>query len=119
VTQIYRSKPENFLALVEVSAIYVFIGGKILFLQRALGQSEEGKWGVPAGKLEIAETAIAAARRELFEETGIIIKSEGELLFLDELYIRKPNIDYVYYSFELKCCEVPHVFLSREHSDYK
>jgi 8-oxo-dGTP diphosphatase len=35
---------------------------------KALGK---GYWSLPGGKIEVGETAQAAAQRELFEETGV------------------------------------------------
>lgn len=35
-------------------------------------QNEEGIYGVPAGKIELGESPKEAAKRELFEETGLV-----------------------------------------------
>jgi ADP-ribose pyrophosphatase YjhB (NUDIX family) len=44
--------------------------GKVLLAQR--GKSpDRGLWGFPGGHVEAGETALAAAARELLEETGI------------------------------------------------
>jgi 8-oxo-dGTP diphosphatase len=47
-------------------------GGRVLLAQRAKGPSPAiGKWGFPGGMQELGETILAAAARELLEETGI------------------------------------------------
>ncbi|MBO0959627.1 NUDIX hydrolase [Neobacillus sp. MM2021_6] len=59
--------------------------GKILLQKRP-----EGIWGLPGGLMELAESAEDAARREVFEETGIEI---GQLQLVDvfsgKQYFRK------------------------------
>jgi len=50
-------------------------GGQMLLAQRAKGPSTAvGRWGFPGGMHEVGETVLAAARRELKEETGIDAK---------------------------------------------
>lgn len=49
--------------------------GRILLVRRA-NQPDAGRWGFPGGKIEFGETVLAAAERELAEETGI----QGEAL---------------------------------------
>lgn len=49
--------------------------GRILLVRRA-NQPDAGWWGFPGGKIEFGETVLAAAERELAEETGI----QGEAL---------------------------------------
>ena len=78
---------------------------------------EPGKLGVPAGKLEIGETPEQAAKRELLEETGILVES-SDIHGVGSLYIRKPQIDYVYHLFQISCKTKPRVRLSSEHSNY-
>jgi ADP-ribose pyrophosphatase YjhB (NUDIX family) len=47
-------------------------GDKLLLAQRAKGPSTAvGRWGFPGGMHEVGETILAAAARELKEETGI------------------------------------------------
>ncbi|HEY3918853.1 MAG TPA: NUDIX domain-containing protein [Stellaceae bacterium] len=47
-------------------------GGKMLLAQRAKGPSTAiGRWGFPGGMHEVGETILAAAQRELREETGV------------------------------------------------
>ena len=43
--------------------------GKVLLVQRA--KRPHGLWSLPGGQVEWGETALAAAERELLEETGI------------------------------------------------
>jgi len=47
-------------------------GERVLLAQRAKGPGTAiGKWGFPGGMQEVGETILAAAARELREETGI------------------------------------------------
>jgi 8-oxo-dGTP diphosphatase len=54
----------------------VFRGRDVLLVKRGqkLGQ---GLWSLPGGKVEFGESAEAAARREVMEETGIAIEVKG------------------------------------------
>lgn len=46
-------------------------GGKHILLGKRLG-AFAGTWAAPGGKVDKGETILAAARRELFEETGLL-----------------------------------------------
>ena len=116
-SKLYEIKPDGFSPKVEIAAIYVQVDGKLLFLQRISQKSEHGAWAVPAGKLEKHETPIDAAIRELFEETGIAVTTDS-LRSLGSLYIRKPDLDYVYHFFDLPLRAIPKITLSQEHSAY-
>lgn len=48
-----------------------------VLLQR---RGDDGTWGPPGGRIEPGETLEAAARRELFEETGL---TAGQLTLID------------------------------------
>ena len=50
-------------------------GMKLLLIQRK-NEPGKGKWAFPGGFMDIDETTIDAARRELKEETGLVV---GEL----------------------------------------
>jgi ADP-ribose pyrophosphatase YjhB (NUDIX family) len=45
-------------------------GDEVLLIRRGR-PPEQGAWSLPGGKQELGETAEAAARRELLEETGL------------------------------------------------
>lgn len=116
--RVYHQKPDDFSAKVEVAAIYVTVQDRLLLLNLASNKSEAGAWGVPAGKLEASEEPLKGARRELFEETGIL---EPEEFFqsLGKLYMRKPDIDYVYHLFRLDLESMPSISLSLEHCAHR
>lgn len=117
-TQIWESPPDGFQALVEVSACYLEKDGKVLFVKRS-PQCIEGKlWGVPAGKLEPKETAHAAAKRELFEETGIDLAA-SYFEKIGTLYVQKPRGQYLYHMFQVHIDKMPEVHLSAEHTEYR
>lgn len=55
-----------------IGAIAVVISeGRVLLAQRR-NPPDAGLWGFPGGHVELGETALAAAARELLEETGVI-----------------------------------------------
>lgn len=116
-TDLYETKPQGFKAAVEVAACYVEIGDQLLLLECSLSKPEPGKWGVPGGKLQSGETPEKAAKRELFEETGILVES-SDIHTIKSLYIRKPDIDYVYHLFQITLKTKPKIRLSSEHSNY-
>ena len=59
-------------------------GNQLLLAQRSKG-SYKGRWGFPGGHLERGETVIAAALRELREETGVEADARSILTALDEI----------------------------------
>ena len=112
-------KPLNFQSKMESSACYLEVGGQLLLIQQEKGRTDEGKWGVPAGKLELNETPEMAAKRELFEETAVQLSSPSQMVYLGTLYIRKPDLDYIYYMFKIHLDQRPSIRLSFEHSSYQ
>ncbi len=55
-----------------VSAVTIDARGRGLVIQR----QDNGRWEAPGGFLELAETIEAGARREVLEETGLIVELE-------------------------------------------
>lgn len=117
--KVHEKKPADFLAKVEIAAVYVNINDKILLLECSSNKSECGAWGVPAGKFERGETPVHCAKRELFEETGIVIAAIDSFFSMGQLYISKPGIDYIYHAFAIDLDSIPIICLSCEHSSYK
>lgn len=118
IIQIFEKKPEDFKAKVDVAAAYIEVDGKLLLLQLSEKKQYPKRWGVPAGKFEQGETPENALRRELFEETGISLAKTHSIYSIGQLYIRKPEIDYVYHAFKVDLKHVPEIVLSDEHIAY-
>jgi 8-oxo-dGTP diphosphatase len=60
--------------IIKAASACVWRGDEILLVQRP-----GGRWAFPGGKLNLAETALAAAHRELLEETGVIADLHAEV----------------------------------------
>ncbi|MES2121910.1 MAG: NUDIX hydrolase [Chlamydiota bacterium] len=114
--EVHEFEPEGFNAKVHVASCYLEVESKVLLMKHSPSKGEPGKWGVPAGKFEMGESAEEAAVRELFEETGISLDA---LQRVGTLYIRKPDVDYVYHMFKVRLGAIPEVRLSDEHEEYR
>jgi 8-oxo-dGTP diphosphatase len=66
----------------------IFRGGQVLLVVRGKG-ALTGLWSLPGGHIEPGETAIAAAHREVLEETGIAADVVG-LVGIHDALIRNP-----------------------------
>jgi mutator protein MutT len=60
----------------------VLRAGEVLLVRRA-NPPDQGRWGFPGGRMEMGETHLEAALRELTEETGIVADSPRLLTVLD------------------------------------
>lgn len=60
----------NALPIAAASAV-LFNGDRVLLVERANGPAA-GRWSLPGGHVEPGESAEAAARREVCEETGLV-----------------------------------------------
>lgn len=116
--QIFQCPPLGFDTKAEVASTYVSVDGKLLLLQISHLKQESGCWGVPAGKIEANESPEKAARRELYEETGISIDSKAHMQLFGRLYVRKPKVDYVYHMFKIELPQLPKIQLSKEHQTH-
>jgi ADP-ribose pyrophosphatase YjhB (NUDIX family) len=68
-------------------------GGKVLLCRRAI-EPRSGFWTLPAGYLELNETAAEGARREAMEEAGAEIALDGVLALYDVSRIGQIQIIY-------------------------
>ena len=69
----------------------VWKDGKVLLIQRA--KPPAGLWSLPGGHVELGETTLAAAQRELQEESGVNADL-AEFVGLYEIIREKPALHY-------------------------
>lgn len=82
------------LILPGTSVVITDSAGRILLLER----SDTGGWGLPGGIMELGESFEETGRREVKEETGLVV---GDLTLLGlfsgpEYYYRYPNGDEIF-----------------------
>ena len=90
----------------------IMVGAGVLIKDKSKGfmlqlRADNHLWGLPGGALEIGETLEFAAKRELFEETGLTANSLKLLHVFSgsELYNKYPNGDIVYNVANVYLCE--------------
>lgn len=115
---VFRTRPQGFRPAVEIAACYIEFKGAFLLLNRTVGKSEGGKWGVPAGKIEPGEHPDDAVVREVFEETAINLNHHS-IRSYGKLYIRKPQIDYIYHIYHVVVDKPLEVTLNNEHQAFQ
>lgn len=98
---LYTAKPENFNPKHEAAGCFCQLEGRILLLLRQDFLPEGNKWGAPGGKIEPGETPVYAMRRELWEETGILLPEEKFKPFRI-FYVRYPDYDFTYEMFSIE-----------------
>jgi len=60
----------------------VFNGDAVLLVRRAYPPAA-GMWAIPGGRVRLGETLQEAAEREIFEETGVVIRAGAPILTFD------------------------------------
>jgi len=70
--------------LVGVGAV-IFRGEEVLLVRRGQEPARDA-WSLPGGLVELGESLAAALRREVMEETGLIINILGITAVLDRIY---------------------------------
>lgn len=115
---VFEHPPENFNPKLEVSACFITVQDKVLFMKRQPHRSEPNKWGIPGGKLEKNETAQQAAIREIKEETGLDLPPNVQ--HLGTVYIRYPEVDFVYHMYGHDLHDYPNILFDPiEHVEYR
>jgi 8-oxo-dGTP diphosphatase len=74
--------------LVGVGAVIVDDDGRVLLVRRARPPLL-GHWSLPGGLLELGETLVDGVRREVVEETGLIVEPQAIVEVVDRIYIEE------------------------------
>ncbi len=77
-----------------VSAL-VSYNGKILLVQEQK-EKHHGKWNLPGGHLEIGETTLEGALRELKEETGLVVDMQSTPGVYYNIHVDHTSFRFVY-----------------------
>ena len=103
-----RTAPNGTPVVVQTGASVIVINpaGEILMQQR----QDDGTWSYPGGRVEIDETVEDAARREVLEESGLIV---GKLELLGVFSGKELN--HVYPNGN-EVCGIDIVYVSRDYT---
>lgn len=101
-----KDKPENFTPKFEVVSCFVEYKNEILLLLRQDHKPQGNTWWVPAGKVDAGETIYEAMQREWKQETKLDL---WDATYIDTLFVRYPEYDFVYHMFSKKFEEKPPV----------
>lgn len=117
---VFQEKPKEFDPKIEVAACFIRVGDQVLFLKRLPHKPQGTTWGIPGGKFDKGESPEQTVVRETHEETGIEMSDQSSLGYLGKVYIKYPEMDYVFHIFEYKAEDFPKVKLNpKEHADYR
>lgn len=95
---IFQEPPSDFNKEIDVVGCYVEFEGKIVLLHRHAHKSSGNKLGLPAGKVDPGETIHQAMRREIEEETRLLVE-EDDLEHIGSVYVRNEGHDLEYHMF--------------------
>lgn len=99
----------------EAVGCVVSVRNKVLLLKRRDDKPYPSRWGIPSGKMDLKETQIKTAVRELFEETGILV-SEEQLNYIGTYHIITKDMSFLYTLFICVYEEFPEVRINeKEH----
>ncbi|MCB1109503.1 MAG: NUDIX hydrolase [Chlamydiia bacterium] len=98
--RVFLTPPDRFVPELTVVGCYCEWEGAFLLLKRHPQCLSGGKWCLPGGKLNVGESRIEGARRELQEEVGV----EGDLSHFLTFYIMRDTLQY---DFALYRCTFP------------
>jgi ADP-ribose pyrophosphatase YjhB (NUDIX family) len=62
----------------------VVLDGRVLLIRRG-HEPMKGQWSIPGGALEVGETLLEGVRREVLEETGLVVEPVALIEVLDRI----------------------------------
>ena len=78
--------------LIGVGALVRNTAGEILLVKHNYPSYWEGSWILPGGMLQVGETLREAAKREVYEETGLIIEVGAHLITFERIVREKEKV---------------------------
>lgn len=117
---IYLSPPHDFKPKFHAVGCFCEYEDKILVLWRNPEVVEGNTWGIPGGKINKDELPRDGVIRETFEETGLNVNSDTDLLELRKHYIRLSHLDFVFHMYRIQLPEQYDIKLApKEHQEYR
>lgn len=108
--------PGQFVMLI-VTAI-IENKGKYLVVKRSnKNMTNKGKWQFPEGKVRFGEDLIKALKREVKEETNLVVK-DASLLGVHSHILKRAHEVFRLFRTIFRCRAVGKIKLSREHDEY-
>jgi 8-oxo-dGTP diphosphatase len=71
--------------MIGVGAVVVDDLGRVLLIKRGT-EPMKGHWSLPGGLLELGETLLEGVKREVYEETGLIVTPQAIVEVVDRIY---------------------------------
>ena len=82
----------------------VFHNERVLLVRRA-NPPDAGRWGLPGGKIDMGETIVEAAVREIYEETGVRVAAKQAFTAVDAFDIREDKFLHQHFILVAVLCE--------------
>lgn len=89
--------------------VLLVVGNNVLLVKPWLGI---GYWTLPGGGLHKSEPPAQGAARELYEETGVTVKTK-ELVYLGKSHGKEFGLKYKYHKFVVQVQKLPVLHLQR------